>query len=812
MILLCIEIDLRAENSQTYINNKYKIRQSEPHHIDQTDSGGVNKMRTITRRLYLSRFIVLFLAFALAFAVSGRAYCEVGPGGGPGTNQNSDSTSLSDAIDSYNPSNIDDTGKTAAKAKHAKPGKAKKTILPKNFTLGFGITYKQIKSAALPSPKKADTKKTAQKVKQNRKVAVKSEKPAKLKKQLPKPVVTKQDVDVPSGFKSPVENRDGRNPWVKQENPTPSPANKPEKKIENRKIEPVDVPRSEKNPGAQRGVGLQFGDKRFDFMDNPMAIVDGRVYICASDPDFKALFDEMGLTYSWFSYSGKLFIYLPHGSITWNIMEDTAKVGDASVKVPYTGRKSYGNDYVPLDTLAMLLDLRIVEHDSAFEIKPGVRVAASRSKTENTIDIQLHSATEIKYDVKYQARPPAVRLTIPGGGYNGKNKKFFVEGVEVRINDKVDSENLYITMEFPPHWKGNITTTSHKNQVLVRMKPNLVYAWGAKSQALNAIDITEAQEQVYLLFKTSGYVQYYWSHDTEEGVLYVDIPFCSPTAGLDVSGIKNRLVKSCRVETYKPDDIEITRLRVELAEGARFMIGPPEDQKDHSFALLIGDRKAIAKPSPRCGGSGIMMANGAANKLIVIDPGHGGSDPGACKFGYKEKDMTLDISKRLAALLARRGWKVILTRYNDSDVTYPGSPDADELQARCDVANKHKAALFVSIHCNASVSSELKGSSYHWYKSMDREVAYALCGSLGPNIGTVDKGPRKDRFFVLSHTRVPSVLVECAFMTNPSDIKILASAKYRQKIAKRLAASINYFLLNKNLARRRFNNTGSDEE
>ena len=573
------------------------------------------------------------------------------------------------------------------------------------------------------------------------------------------------------------------------------------------------VVKLDKKEGLIPGFHLRFNDKVFEFKDNPLAHLNGKIYVCASDPDFKKLFDEMGLTYSWFSYSGKLFIYLRKGSVNWNTNSTTATVGDSEVTVPTLPSKSFSTDYIPLDSLATLLSFQLCENGNEFEFRPTVHLASEFSKENKTLNILLLSATEIKYEAKYQANPPAIRLKVPRGAYERDIDRLFVEGVQVRVNSKVDPDNLYITAEFPPHWKGEVIPTSYKNEVVIRMKPNLMYQYGIKDETLKDFKLIKAGKQVYAQFGTSAPVQYFWSWDKDEGTLYIDIPFCSPSSNIQLQGFKSEMIKNMDMTTLQPEGINITRFRIDMKQGAAFMIGPPEKQKGHSFALLIGPADTIPHPTPLVGGYHILTICGG-NDIIVIDPGHGGSDPGACnsQIGIKEKHITLDISKRMAAILSKRGWKVYLTRHTDSDVTYPGSPDADELQARADVANKCKASAFISIHCNASYSKKLRGSSYHWWKPQDKELTHALKGSLGSNIGTLNKGARKDQFYVLSHSRVPACLVETAFMSNPKDAKLLASPAYRQKIAERLAIALTRFLHQKNLARKEMKNGGSAEE
>ena len=120
----------------------------------------------------------------------------------------------------------------------------------------------------------------------------------------------------------------------------------------------------------------------------------------------------------------------------------------------------------------------------------------------------------------------------------------------------------------------------------------------------------------------------------------------------------------------------------------------------------IGDTvAAFSSPSPSSSASIVPAAT--RSNLIVIDPGHGGSDPGSLNpaYGLTESQLTLQISRRLAADLKRQGWQVELTRDGDYDVGDPNGPDSAELQARCDVANASGARLFVSVHINSSVSS-----------------------------------------------------------------------------------------------------------
>ncbi|MHB2015859.1 MAG: N-acetylmuramoyl-L-alanine amidase family protein [Candidatus Xenobia bacterium] len=184
----------------------------------------------------------------------------------------------------------------------------------------------------------------------------------------------------------------------------------------------------------------------------------------------------------------------------------------------------------------------------------------------------------------------------------------------------------------------------------------------------------------------------------------------------------------------------------------------------------------------------------ATSGVVVLDPGHGGSDPGAISpfSGLREKDVTLAICLKLRQELESRGVKVIMTRDDDRDLTYAGSPDAQELQARADVANSNQADLFISVHCNANTSSEMRGTSLHWYKDIDQPLATALEDAL--SLGIPMNGLVHSSFHVLRNTTAPSVLVETAFITNEEEGGLLGTEAFRDRIATELATGIASYL------------------
>ena len=196
---------------------------------------------------------------------------------------------------------------------------------------------------------------------------------------------------------------------------------------------------------------------------------------------------------------------------------------------------------------------------------------------------------------------------------------------------------------------------------------------------------------------------------------------------------------------------------------------------------------------------------GTNPKLIVIDPGHGGGDPGTQHNGLTEKLLTLDIAERLKAILVAAGWNVRMTRETDIDplsadilakMRADGKPKADDrayLQTRCDVANNAGARMFISIHINSAPTESARGTTVYWYKPQDAALAQAIERSLIPLAGTQDDGTRHENFYVVRHSVMPAVLIETAFVTNPGDAALLRQPAFLQNVAQGIANGVKAY-------------------
>lgn len=184
------------------------------------------------------------------------------------------------------------------------------------------------------------------------------------------------------------------------------------------------------------------------------------------------------------------------------------------------------------------------------------------------------------------------------------------------------------------------------------------------------------------------------------------------------------------------------------------------------------------------------------HKRILIDPGHGGADPGAVAFdGTTEASLNLAIATRLAALFAHGNIEALLTRATAATLSLP---------ERSGIANLLRPDLFVSIHCNAASAESARGIEVFTSpgQTMADPAATAVIVSLAEafpeatlRTDTSDGDPdREARFAVLTQTQAPAMLIECGFMTNHRDLSLLTDPVYQERLARAIAKGIRQAL------------------
>ena len=177
--------------------------------------------------------------------------------------------------------------------------------------------------------------------------------------------------------------------------------------------------------------------------------------------------------------------------------------------------------------------------------------------------------------------------------------------------------------------------------------------------------------------------------------------------------------------------------------------------------------------------------------LVVLDPGHGGSDPGAIGIGgIRETDVVLEVSKIVKKLLSDKGVKVVLTRKNEIDLDLP---------PRVSFANNTDADIFVSIHANASRGKrrDINGLETFYYRlGRGRLLAKKIQKQiLRVSPGSPDRGVKQGRYYVIKNTSMPAVLVEIGFLTGRLDARRLEKTTHRKRLAYAIAKGILDYLI-----------------
>jgi N-acetylmuramoyl-L-alanine amidase len=172
--------------------------------------------------------------------------------------------------------------------------------------------------------------------------------------------------------------------------------------------------------------------------------------------------------------------------------------------------------------------------------------------------------------------------------------------------------------------------------------------------------------------------------------------------------------------------------------------------------------------------------------VVMIDPGHGGKDPGAIGIGgLREKNVILPISQRVAAILEQQGIQVILTRTSDYFV---------DLAPRVDMARQKRADLFVSIHANSIANRpDVNGLETYYFDSGQR-LAQTIHNNILQSLDINDRRVRKARFYVLRKNTIPAVLVEVGFVTGVEDAPRLGTPAYQNQMAQAIANGILQYI------------------
>jgi N-acetylmuramoyl-L-alanine amidase len=277
-----------------------------------------------------------------------------------------------------------------------------------------------------------------------------------------------------------------------------------------------------------------------------------------------------------------------------------------------------------------------------------------------------------------------------------------------------------------------------------------------------------------------------------ENKLYLDFPGTQLDPKIEISRRKSKRIE--KIEVAQKDK-ETARIVVTLKKEIEYDIvnvfGRDKsvveigDRTDTIFAyqsawesknvLQRGDPLKTVRLAPR---EGISLRG----KVIILDPGHGGDDPGAFSAGgVPEKVYTLQTAKKAARLLQDEGATVYLTRDEDRRAN---------LKDIVAFANRSGADLFISIHYNSIYTPKIGGTETYYYNPVSRVFAEKMHEAIVRGIKRKDHGLHRTPFYVVKNTEVPSVLLEPVYLSHPEESGLAGSASFQEELAEDIVRGV----------------------
>ena len=553
--------------------------------------------------------------------------------------------------------------------------------------------------------------------------------------------------------------------------------------------------------------------------------IDGRLCFSLDDAEVRRL---VAMTYAQIQFSStssSLYVFLPGRRSFWSERSETVTVNGLDIAAPglyFPERKA-----LEPQAFFFALGLRAFEGREIISLSPvvtSIGVEGPPSPREGGGGGRGHEgADKPKTGEPLETRPVVLKFASPckpilvagPSEAEGPASVFTLEIPDFAWDEELCPRRLHLAeadceavggdspgksvilrCRLRPFWDAKLRTDLAGSAEIV-FEPRHIYSLPASEASLERVEMSmgessdsQSPERLYrfILDKATLFT---WSVENDKVILeFPAARLSTPQPAPSVAGVSELF----QLNTSR---YPLVHFETALAPGQSIDF---VELKDPPHALLL--RLAPKGKYKSLESSGVATTDGflggSAGRTVVIDPGHGGGDSGCQnrRLGLYEKDINLDICLRLRKLLEQRGWKVTLTREDDRDLTYAGSPDAMELEARANVANRIHADIFVSIHCNASHNSGARGSSVYYYKDEDYALAQSL-DVLGSAVGFDEQGVIQNRFAVLRLTNMPAALVETAFLSNPSEGAMLGDSRVRQAIAERLAWGLDRYLQSK---------------
>lgn len=436
---------------------------------------------------------------------------------------------------------------------------------------------------------------------------------------------------------------------------------------------------------------------------------------------------------------------------------------DRQLTVPV--KKRLGKLYIPLVSAVKWMGLGAVWEKEAKTLYVAPRITRiAWEERDGAKSVIIDSDTGIStYEVEEKEDPMVYIVKVPGrildtGWTKLPIKEEEIKGVKLFQSGDTAKIGIYL-------YSTQASKVSVEDGLMAVSFPPTVISIGFTEEADSIrIDVICTKPVKFDIKKLS---------DPER--LIIDIPNTIFKAG-KFTEVNKGAVLRLRASQFKLDPLQ-SRVVIDLAREASYNKAVSIDDK--FLALRIQKQEVKVEKAKK-----IKVLK---DKVIVIDPGHGGPDPGA--FGYsgdkaKEKDINLSTALKLARLLSDAGADVQLTREEDMERS---------LQNRVDFSKNNNADVMVSVHYNSSDRPNITGTETYYFNDNSKLLGKIIHKSMVSALRRTDRGLSKVRYFVIYHSPMPSVLVEPVYINDREEEILAKDAGFQKKVAESIFEGIKEY-------------------
>jgi N-acetylmuramoyl-L-alanine amidase len=548
------------------------------------------------------------------------------------------------------------------------------------------------------------------------------------------------------------------------------------------------------------------------------------------DPGLQQLLAALGASLTW--KPGEQLVLITTAEpkvIAFTVGQQQYAVGQIAAQASFAPFLRGDEVFLPLDELLAALSLQSSEtqHGRVHVLQSAITSLDVRA-SQGQVTIAAFAGRQVQPRILHQTASQivyefdGVGSTLTGASTMGQG----IANVAVSTDGTIPNLRTLVTVSLAP-----------ASQIAGAAPPTNAASPAPAGTQVTSVDVSPSVDNFTVIVNTTGDATYEWHRlHAPDDRFWLDIDGAHydapPRQDVWIDGI----VKGVRVQQFTATSV---RVALSLAAQQSVDVEPSAD----GIRIVVGNTVVADAPASGNGSVGsnvvaqvapspIPLATANVNenstallsptgwkfaprgyrptnpRLIVIDPGHGGPDAGTVYRGVEEKNITLDVARRLRNILVARGWQVRMTRDADHDVagtalsakeaTSMGYDDiaANELQARDDIANEAGARVFISIHVNECCDTPIPGPSgttSYFSKPEDVPLARDVQDAIVHALGMKDDGIVKSRMYVTLHAFMPAVLVETAFLSNPGDFAHLESPQWRQRLAAAMADGIETY-------------------